>query len=892
MDQNKLNEIYQGFEHFFPEEGSPNNEPFLKWKSRTDFVEEIKELTKIDIASGSRKLIKDSQQILETIAVSTEKAKANRPTLEQIEISEKEMAIKEGKRQEAIKESKAAVERAIQRRQELHDKLVAENKKISVKVERVVSPPTPEEIKADETVAELKAKYEIENHQREMVEDVAKVIEEKITPVFEAELSHEEIKARSRDAATKFVEAINNPKVVAKYTEDAEHTAIFKAAALDTKVIPEESRIAAGNIAAIRSISVESTRAIIKASFGEGFGKFFGFSTDVFNVSFYENPVSGNTHELDLVQLDSTYANILDQQSSFLNDVGGMAQGEARSFLFDKIGSSIESRIMSLPEDSALRGLYQNGGIRNLLSIASGQPISITVDSSFLTGFAAKVPGGMGVINGIGNVLGFNVVSGGAAGVAGGAAATVGAEAAGAAVGITTVETVSVAAAPATGGLSLIVTAVAALVGPKVVGFVTDNIQKYGKFFIGAVGALFGLALMGGSILGAVLGFAIGYGGAVLISGGLPALSASAASLGSGIAGFFGALGGATIGAIGIPILATLIGFPVVVALILFIINSSAYVVPPEMSLLSSANPYIDVQKTADPEGTIASPTTITYTVTVTAKKDVLTFISFQNKCQGIKKSGSTLDCKNLEKMPTPSEIPPSISPGTPFSFTFTSAYDSRYQDTLVSDTVTVFAVSESGGEVSETGAASVCFGNCPLDCFKTADNGESWPSSYKANLDTAAAVISGKYPNFAAKACAAGTVNLCYTTSNPSPIGTSGMCNGTIYARHIHAKGCDINFNQCGIKNQSDALFILTHEATHHIQTITPNYERLFEQGVPQGSWPICTYSATNGDPYESHAESSALFVGKPSWNNCVTSFASQYPKNYQFVKNVMFSQ
>jgi hypothetical protein len=579
MKQSDLNELYLGFEHFFPEKSPPNNKPFLRWRDRADFVKEIKSLTNIDIASGNQNLIKASQQALEKIAVSTEKAEANTLTPEQLETFEKERTAKEEKRQEVIKESKAEVERAVQKQQEFHDKLAAENKKIFVKVERVIAPPTPEEIKADEAVAELKTKYEAGNHQREMAEDLAKVIKEKITPTLGSELSSEEIGVLSRDTAVKFVEAINNPEVVAKYAKAAEQTAILEAAALDTRVVPEGSRVAAGNIAAIRSMSAESTRAIINASFGEGFGKFFGPPIDTFKVSFYENSVSGAAYQLDLGKIDSGYAGVLDQQSMFLGNVGGMAQEEARSFLFNKISDSVGSRIMSLPGDNVLRGLYQNEGVRNLLSITRGQPISIAVDSSFLTGFAAKVPGGMGLINGIGNIFGINLVSGGAAAeVAGGAIATVGSEAAGAVVGATAVEAAGAAAAPLTGGLSLVVTTIIALVGPKVIGFIKDNIGKYGKWIVGGTAAIIGGLFFGTT--GAIVGFFGGVGGATLISGGVPALGTTASSIGTGLVSFLGVMGSATLGAVGAPILATILGFPIVVALILFIINSGAYITP------------------------------------------------------------------------------------------------------------------------------------------------------------------------------------------------------------------------------------------------------------------------------------------------------------------------
>jgi len=429
-----------------------------------------------------------------------------------------------------------------------------------------------------------------------------------------------------------------------------------------------------------------------------------------------------------------------------------------------------------------------------------------------------------------------------------------------------------------------IVMAIGAAVG-WVVGKIIEKIpwKKIGPWLLG------GLAGIGAFMFaGPVAGIVVGLGTLGLTSAVAGGTGVTFGAIGSGIAGFFGAIGGAFLGSIWKPILAVLIGFPVLVALILFIVNSGAYVVPPGEGSLSNTNPYIDVQKIAEPSGGVPSPTTVTYTITITAKRDVLTNISLTNNCQAINKAGTKTDCKGLEQLPSP---PDSIAPAQPFSFTFKSDYGGNFQDSLVTDNVTINAKSESGGNVSETGSASVCFGDCPLDCFQTVNNSEDWPSNLKANLNSAAATLASTYPNFAAKVCAAGTINLCYTTQDPNPVGVGGLCNGTIYARHIHTPDCDINFNQCGLQSQSDALYILTHESTHHIQSINGSYQQKFDDQVPQSEWALCSYGATSGDDAESMAEGDALFVGKPSWSNCITNYITQYPTHYLFAKNVMFA-
>jgi hypothetical protein len=204
----------------------------------------------------------------------------------------------------------------------------------------------------------------------------------------------------------------------------------------------------------------------------------------------------------------------------------------------------------------------------------------------------------------------------------------------------------------------------------------------------------------------------------------------------------------------------------------------------------------------------------------------------------------------------------------------------------LVVDSLTVNAKNGSGEIVTQTGTASVCFGDCPLNCFNTVNNESAWPSSLEANLNAAAAELASSYPGFAAKVCATGeTLNMCYTTNDPPP----GDC-GAYYARHSHTAKCDMKFNRCGIRDQNDALFMLTHEATHHIQAISGSYVLKFVDQVPRANWPICSYGATNGSSTESMAESDALYATTPSWAKCIDNFSTQYKANYNFAKNVMF--
>ncbi len=116
--------------------------------------------------------------------------------------------------------------------------------------------------------------------------------------------------------------------------------------------------------------------------------------------------------------------------------------------------------------------------------------------------------------------------------------------------------------------LTWLATEVFAKLGSKIKQFITKHKQDI---------AIAGLMLFGG---GALMGSI-----PLMVLGGFIAIpsfigGATLAGIGGSIFGLFGAIGGATLGAIGGPILFILLGFPVIVAFILFIINSGAYVVP------------------------------------------------------------------------------------------------------------------------------------------------------------------------------------------------------------------------------------------------------------------------------------------------------------------------
>lgn len=285
-------------------------------------------------------------------------------------------------------------------------------------------------------------------------------------------------------------------------------------------------------------------------------------------------------------------------------------------------------------------------------------------------------------------------------------------------------------------GVGNIVAVIATEVLPRIKKLLTSALSKIGiktagdrrKQFaiLGSLIALAGLAtgivpvmIFGGAM---ALGFMFAYFGGV--------------AMGVGVSGAVGTVfyGFASVShaVFGAPILIAIIGAPLLVAIFLFIINTGAFIVPPDPSQIPGLveSPYIDVTKVvvevdeetdSDEEASsslefenIDLPLTIAYTITVRAKQGTLTNISFEHTCNVIKED-SPPPCS----VPTP-PTPVSISPvdGGEFVFTFTETYGSRFTDSLVIDTFTVTADVE--GEVTGTEAAasaSVTIGDPPDQC-------------------------------------------------------------------------------------------------------------------------------------------------------------------------------
>jgi hypothetical protein len=281
-----------------------------------------------------------------------------------------------------------------------------------------------------------------------------------------------------------------------------------------------------------------------------------------------------------------------------------------------------------------------------------------------------------------------------------GAAAETGAVAAGAEVGAVA----GGPAAPITAVIGAIVGWIASKV-PEILSWMQRHAKEFG---MAAAALLFSGALLGNPFL---LFSGLGLGALSLGAGGL-------SGIGSGITGFGqGLVGGITnivLPTIGLPVLISLVSLPILIAIILFIINSGAYLVPPRVSLLSGGieSPYIDVKKTATPDclnrsGCPGLPGEIVYEVEISAKKGALTNIKIDNAYQVFGKGSGRIDAPEIP-------VPEIISPVASYIFSYQVNMGTSLDDSVVYDTLTVTANAPGQDGAVASSVASVIIGEPP----------------------------------------------------------------------------------------------------------------------------------------------------------------------------------
>ncbi len=288
---------------------------------------------------------------------------------------------------------------------------------------------------------------------------------------------------------------------------------------------------------------------------------------------------------------------------------------------------------------------------------------------------------------------------------------------------------------------------ITAFVGSIILPALAKFIYKHkGKLTALLGSGLLALGLGTSNAFAGILGAGVLFAGAVASAGSIAGGVSLAAS--TFVAGTT-ALTSAFLAAIAIPLVVTLITLMIAIPLILFIINSGAYIVPPgslngaqlgNNLLVNIESEYMRVTKTADKPGPYKNPDadagiTITYSVKIEAKKGNLENLRVTNKCTVAKKNaGSSSDILRGNNpncnppVPGAGDLPGSISSVSPYIFTYTMTYKgAEFYDSFVVDSFEVHAdIPGVKTDDLAIGSAGIRIGDPPSEC----------PSSWPVALD------------------------------------------------------------------------------------------------------------------------------------------------------------
>jgi hypothetical protein len=755
------------------------------WSGRVDFDVDIRFLTDVDLKNVREGQLYQSLKIVDQSLgklTNTNPVESNRPTTEQLASMEEERVKREASQKSAVEEAKKSVEAAIKKQQEIQETL--RDKKIYAKVEVAKGSPAP-----DENTARFIE--EAKNHPLSFQKDLAASIKARLASSFSGTLTGEEIDFLANKTAYDTVFAANNFTTQSSANTQA---AILGALGKDTQTLPKvitDENTAEFLKRASSELSFYKNQTqlskVILSSVNENLAtSVFGTGPENLAVTFTTKPTAGYDHEVDLEKLNQGHTDVLGAQSNALDKVRSFAGEDAKRLLTGQVRNFIDSQITKLPADSAISEIYNSKVAQQVLS-SIGFGRAAPLGESLFGTVIQQIPGGTAFLEGIGNFLGIDligttgveatvdvVVEGSSLvgeGLVGGINVGIGVTE-GAAIGVETqvAPKVVTAAAGQTGKLSLNValgnavakgaSAIAANLGftaasAKIGAMIgTGIIPVIGTIAGLVLGALFGrviekvaswakkhqedLKIVGGAMLaGGIVVNSI----PVIIVGGLIFIP-TALRTGFSVAlfarrtfWFFGRIARSIIITISTPVIVIVVVIPILVAIILFIINSGAYIVPPTGSFMGLQNPYINIDKKASPAGPfnnsdIPSKTKIEYTVTVSAKKGLLTNITFKDECKVIK-NGAAPPC------PSPSQatpVPPdSISPSSPFTFKYTLNFDSHnYDDSAIVNTFTVTADTVEEKGVTTAGSASIIIGKPPMECPNNA-----WPLANDEGLNS-----------------------------------------------------------------------------------------------------------------------------------------------------------
>jgi hypothetical protein len=780
----------------------------------------------------------------------------------------------------AAKQKGAEQTQAFLKQQEVRAERVKkelENKKIWARVEESEKPTlVPEDQKAYE-----KLEKEAKIAPRTLTENLAKEIEKNIPEDIKQNSTEEEVSVYSQNLAASTVANIRVPRVVSPEPEIL--LALSTSPEVLQKIVSQKEAQNAllqstSTLAFVKTFPEAFNRGVLETVVGEKVTTLIMGPS--YKVTFSDTP-EGASYAVNLGQT------FLSGETLKNNPLLNVATNEARGRLLDIGKQQFSSYLGSLPTDSFLGRLAARGEFGGIISTL-GPAANLGATNAFGSFILRFTPEYAPAVSGLGNLLGLNfgistIGATAATGVVEAGVATAAGEAVGTAVGVAGGEAAGAAVGAAAGTVVPIVGNIIGAIIGAAAGWVASKIpwKKVLKFSAIALGI--GVGLITGLFFGIGTGIAAGAGTTLFsaaLGGGLGGLTLG--GIGSLIGGVFVAIGGAALGAIGMPILVTLLTFPVVVALILFIINSGAYIVPPALESLSQQNQYIEVTVTASPEGpfqNLGKPQKVTYTITVTAKKKALRGVSIKGDCSIVSKARQK-KCRTASINVTGVNI----AVGTPYTYTYEDTYGPVDNDSSIINNVTASGVVEGEDKLQTTdGGTSLTIGTPPTDCLKI--DGK-WPKSYEANMTYAVTYLSSKYSGYISKVCS----NPEYKVIN---LRFSGGRDGNLWGRNYTKDSNFILFyNYLGVQSKDNAVYILAHELGHSIQygskTAVIYKQYLNTRGILSEK-PYCFYNYGNedGEPgSERFPEAIALYINPFGCG----SVQKNWPINYNFINSHIF--
>lgn len=684
----------------------------VEWANGADLSDDLQKITGTDSLEKTEKVLSDWKQ-----EVSEKPVESTVPQKEQLEKLEGEAKKRSTEAKESVQKAQTKQEQwlKLQKEKLLKTSPKEEQEKVLAELKgRVVyvtpQKPEPEIIltKEEEAFANL-AKQNPAVFEKKLAQNIIS----KNPEIF----ASEELKPLADIIAVDTTSAFIDP------SQKQIPTGVFAALAKYDKS-PEVQKT--GSLYTILSEERQNLyREILNRTVGVNLAnKVLGYSETTYEFS--ETPPEKPEGSFSL-KLDDLQANSFSlQESTFSQVFDNPSLGEAKNIVSLQLKDTAFSKIASLPKTRLLGKLSQFTTSRSFDSIAPflGLPTQATYTGTTFFGkmITTILPQYAPLITNFTAKLGIDIGIKALAPVAAKAAgAGVAAAAGGAAVKTGLAATISTALSTTFGSFTPIVGhAIGAVVG-WIAGKALEPILNWIKKHQEDLVILGGLLMGGGAILRSIPLFA--FGGLIFIPTALKT-GFSMAKIASRTAFIFGRIGASMAITIGTPIIVAVVVFPILVAIILFIINSGAYIVPPQLSSVPGAgggeNEFIKITKTATPTcrnstkaGCVSGFPDVTYTVTITAKKGALTNIRFNNLYSVVGGSVAA-PTPNINEINNP---PESISPSADYVITYTIPLGSEYNNTAVVDTfsVTADAADQPGTSVSTN--ASVITGDPPIDC-------------------------------------------------------------------------------------------------------------------------------------------------------------------------------